>query len=103
VGALARLADVKARGALEALIGLASPASPVAARARFALATRGDRHVQAWIEQDLGSSSAEDRLSAATSLEAMGVAARAAPLLADGDPSVRVQAACTILMGARRQ
>jgi hypothetical protein len=32
----------------------------------------------------------------------MGVAARAAPLLADADADVRVKAACTILTAARR-
>ncbi len=32
----------------------------------------------------------------------MGVAARAAPLLADEGAAVRVKVACTILLGARR-
>jgi hypothetical protein len=102
VGALARLAMDKQAGAVDALLSLASPASPVAASARFALASMGDRRVQAWVEQDLGAPAAADRLGAATTLATMGVPARAAPLLADADPGVRVQAACTILVGARR-
>jgi HEAT repeat protein len=103
IGALARLAEEKAPGAVEKLEAFAQPGSPVAVRARFALASLGDRRVQAWIEQDLASESAPDRLSAATALASLGVAARAAPLLADGDPSVRTRAACTILMAARRR
>ena len=58
--------------------------------------------MQAWVEQDLKSDSATDRLGAATTLSTMGVAARAAPLLADADATVRVKVACTILLGARR-
>lgn len=102
VAALARLAEAKQPDAITKLEGLASPGSPVAVRARFALAELGDRRVQAWIEQDLASPGAEDRLSAVTSLAALGVAARGAPVLADADPHVRVRAACTILMAARR-
>lgn len=104
VGALARLAGDKEAGqaaAVESLLALASPASPVAARARYALAVIGDRRVQAWVEQDLQAPEAGDRLAAATTLATMGVPARAAPLLADADASVRVRAACTILVGAR--
>jgi hypothetical protein len=105
VAALSRLAEGKQAGAsaaIDALVALAGPGSPVAARARFALASLGDRRVQAWVEQDLKSDSATDRLGAATTLSTMGVAARAAPLLADADATVRVKVACTILLGARR-
>lgn len=102
VAALARLAEAKQPDAVAKLEALASPGSPVAVRARFALAELGDRRVQAWIEQDLASADAEDRLSAVTSLAALGVAARGAPVFADADPHVRVRAACTILMAARR-
>jgi HEAT repeat protein len=102
VAAFARLAQAKQPGALEGLVSLAGAGSPVAQRARFALASLGDRRVQAWVEQDLQAPDAEGRLGAATTLSAMGVAARAAPLLADADASVRVKAACTILLGARR-
>ena len=100
VAALARLAPYDGARVRELEV-LAQPGSPVGARARFALAGLGDRRVQAWIEQDLSSSVPEDRLGAATALGAMGMAARAAPLLADADSSVRLRAACTVLMAAR--
>jgi hypothetical protein len=102
VAALARLAQAKQPDAIPKLEALASPGSPVAVRARFALAELRDRRIQAWIEQDLASADADDRLSAVTSLAALGVSARGAPVLADADPHVRVRAACTILMAARR-
>ena len=100
VAALARLAPFDAARVRELEV-LAQPGSPVGAQARFALAGVGDRRVQAWIEQDLASSTPEERLGAATALAAMRVPARAAALLADGDASVRLRAACTILMAAR--
>jgi hypothetical protein len=104
VGALSRL--VPSSGApdpavLTALESLAQPGSPVAPRARFALAVAGDRRVQGWLESDLGAPAPEDRLGAATALASLGVSARAAPLLTDADPSVRVRSACTILMAKR--
>jgi HEAT repeat protein len=102
VAALARLAQAKQPDAVAKLEALASPGSPVAVRARFALAELGDRRIQSWIEQDLASADSEDRLSAVTSLAALGVAGRGAPVLADADPHVRVRAACTMLMAARR-
>ena len=102
VAALARLAQAKQPDAIAKLEALASPGSSVAVRARFALAELGDRRIQAWIEQDLASADADDRLSAVTSLAALGVSGRGAPVLADADPHVRVRAACTILMAARR-
>jgi hypothetical protein len=103
VGALARLAQPGARRRLSELESLARPGSPVAERARFALAASGDRRVQSWVEEDLTAAHAEQRLAAVGALAAMGVAGRGAPLLADGDASVRVRAACTILMAARRR
>jgi len=103
VAALARLAEAKQPDAIAKLEALATPGSPVAVRARFALAELGDRRIQAWIEQDLASADADDRLSAVTSLAALGVSGRGAPVLADADPHVRVRAACTILMAARRE
>ncbi len=102
VAALARLAAAREPGAADGLLALAGEGSPVAPRARFALASLGDRRVQAWVEHDLQAPDAADRLAAATTLATMGVAARAAPLLADADPVVRVKAACTILVGVRR-
>jgi HEAT repeat protein len=101
VAALARLAETKDAHAVEELESLAREGSAVAGRARFALAMSGDRRVQGWIEQDLVADPPELRLAAATELAAMGVAARGAPLLADGDARVRVRAACTMMMAAR--
>jgi HEAT repeat protein len=101
VAALARLAEKGDARAVESLERLASAGSPVVERARFALAVSRDRRVQGWIEQDLGADGAEQRLAAATALAVMGVAARGAPLLADGDGGVRVRAACTMMMAVR--
>ncbi len=72
-----------------------------ASRARYALASAGDLRIQAWIEQDLTSADARRKTQAASALAALGRPARAAPLLADADPSVRTRAACTILVAAR--
>jgi HEAT repeat protein len=101
VSALARLVEAKDAAAIARLEPLARPGSDVATRARFALASAGDRRIQAWIEADLGSSDANERLAAATALGSLGSPARAAPLLADPEPRVRVRAACTILMAGR--
>jgi hypothetical protein len=114
VAALGRLAGEAGRGSegpteagsdalrsREALEALAQPGSPVASRARFALANAHDRRVQSWLEDDLGAAEPEARLAAASALAALGVAARAAPLLADADASVRVRSACTIVLAAR--
>ncbi len=70
--------------------------------ARSVLARAGDRRVQAWIEQDLNSPDADLRRGAASSLAALGLPARAVMLLVDADPSVRMRAACTILVASRR-
>ena len=104
VGALSRLAvsnGAHEASAIAALESLAQPGSPVAQRARFALAVAGDRRVQSWIEADLSALAPEDRLGAATALATLGVSARAAPLLADADAAVRLRTACTIIMAAR--
>lgn len=106
-GALGRLAtsanpDAAERvRALAALEGLGQPGSPVAPRARYALATVGDRRIQGWLEASLSAPDPFDCLGAATALASLGVASRAAPLLADGDAGVRVRSACTILQAAR--
>jgi hypothetical protein len=115
VAALARLLDVKedhdvSVRALEAIAAYGAKGTgrddarrrELASRARFALANGGDLRVQAWIEEDLAEAAPERRLMAASALAALGRAARAAPLLADGDPSVRTRAACTLLVAARR-
>jgi hypothetical protein len=71
-------------------------------RARLALASAGDLRIQTWIEEDLTAPEPQRRLSAASSLAALGRSARAALLLADPDVSVRTRAACTMITGARR-
>jgi hypothetical protein len=108
VAVLARLASSPPdrAAAVEALEGLAAPRpelapSPTASRARLALAEAGDLRVQAWVEADLVAPDAATRLAAATALAALGRAARATPLLADGDPGVRTRAACAVLLGVR--
>jgi hypothetical protein len=101
VAALARLAESKDSRVTEELEALARRGSTVAEQARFALATAGDRRIQAWVEEGLSADRPEARLAAATELASLGLAARGAPLLADADPSVRVRAACTILMAYR--
>jgi HEAT repeat protein len=103
VAALTRLVAGPSRGGgtMEKLEAFAQPGSPLSQRARFALASAGDRRIQGWLEQDLTSERSYDRLSAATALASLDASARAAPLLADIDPSVRVRAACTLLMAAR--
>lgn len=101
VSALSRLAERGGASAVAQLEALAQPGSPVALRARFALAESGDRRIQAWIEQDLTSAQPEARVLAANALATLGLAARAAPLLADSDASVRMRAACTIVAAAR--
>ena len=110
IAILARLAGHSADraasvAALEAIAAPRADAAPayatLASRARLALAAAGDARVQAWVELDLASPDPTSRLSAATALSTLGRVARAAPLLADPDPSVRTRAACTILLGAR--
>ena len=101
VAALARLVEVRDSRGVPGLEALAQPGSPVAVPAQLALAFAGDRRVQAWLETSLEAPSSQDRLAAAMALSAMGVAGRAASLLADPDAAVRVRAACAIMMAAR--
>jgi hypothetical protein len=102
VAALARLAAAGDARVLAPLEALAQPGSPVAQRARLALASAGDRRVQAWVELGLAASDAGERLTAVSALAELGVPARGAPVLADADARVRVRAACTMLIAARR-
>jgi HEAT repeat protein len=102
VAALARLAGLagaERANAVTELEALAQPGASTASRARFALAVAGDRRVQFWLEQSLEASASKERLDAAEALVRLGVAARAAPLLADSDPQVRLRAACAIMTG----
>jgi hypothetical protein len=101
----------KALAALEAIAGQGVKGGPPlqgarlrpqVERARLALAAAGDLRVQAWIEEDLAAPEPARKLGAASALATLGRAARAAPLLADPDPSVRTRAACTILVATRR-
>jgi hypothetical protein len=114
ISALARLVDQKedrdeSLRALEAIAAYGVKGTPaddarkreLASRARLALANGGDLRIQAWIEQDLASDAPERRVMAASALAALGRSARAAPLLADQDPSVRTRAACTMMVAAR--
>jgi hypothetical protein len=93
--------------AVRQLENLAFPGEATSAargsRARWLLAEAGDLRVQAWLEADLHGANKDTRLTAAEALAALGRGSRAAPLLADDDPSVRTQGACTILMAARRE
>jgi hypothetical protein len=100
VAALSRLLEVDRSRAAD-LEELARPGSPVAPQARLALARGADRRIQAWLEDALRDPKRGDRLLAATALAELGTAARAAPLLADDSPTVRLRAACTIMTGAR--
>ncbi len=107
IAVLARLAahSVDHDASVAALEALAAPTTTsnavLASRARLALAAAGDLRIQAWLEADLAAPDSTQRLSAATALSTLGRVARAAPLLADADASVRTRAACTILLGAR--
>jgi hypothetical protein len=83
--------------AVQELVALAARPGGPGRRARSALATLGDRRVQAWVEADLASPERWARLVAAADLDALGRAARAAPLLADDDTETRVRAACVIV------
>ncbi len=73
-----------------------------ALQARHALAAAGELRVQGWIEEDLAAPEPQRKLAAAFALAALGRSARAAPLLADTDPSVRTRAACTMISAGRR-
>jgi hypothetical protein len=101
VSALARLTEARDPQAIGKLEPLAQTGSRVSLRARFALASAGDRRIQAWLEASLASADEDERLAAATALGSLGVPGRAAPLLADASPRVRVRAACSILMAGR--
>ncbi|MGH7285238.1 MAG: hypothetical protein ACRELY_27260, partial [Polyangiaceae bacterium] len=87
--------------AVRALEAFAAQHDENASRAKLILAEQGDMRIQAWIEGDLRSPTARDRISAATSLAALGRAARGALLLADPDPEVRTRVSCTLLAAAR--
>ena len=103
VAALGRLVEMDdtRNDAIRALEAFAAQKDENASRAKLVLASAGDGRIQAWVESDLRSSSARDRISAATSLAALGRAARGAMLLADPDPEVRTRVSCTLIAAAR--
>lgn len=65
--------------------------------ATFALADRGDKRVQFYIEQDLKAALPGRKIAAARALSLSGNGARAAILLVDQDAAVRDAVACTLL------
>lgn len=101
IAALWRLSAANDGQASAELERLARPDSPIGSRARIASAMSGDRRVQKWVEDQLTSDREEDRVAAAVALAALGVAPRAAPLLADPVSRVRARTSCVILMAAR--
>jgi hypothetical protein len=113
IAALGRLVDPRAGltpkdrdDAVRALENLAYPgvsATPLReSRARWLLALAGDLRVQAWLETDLHARHPDLRVTAAEALAALGRASRAAVLLADEDPGVRVRGACVLLRAEAR-
>jgi HEAT repeat protein len=98
VAALARLAQAGRAIAVTQLEALAQPGSVAANRARFALALAGDRRVQLWLERSLDARDGNERLEAASALARLGVAARAAPLLVDPEPQVRMRVTCELMV-----
>lgn len=103
VAALGRLAeDDKTKGAaVTALEAFAAQHDESASVAKLVLAEAGDLRIQSWIEGDLRSQKPRERMSAATSLAALGRASRGAILLADADPEVRTRVSCTLIAAAR--
>jgi hypothetical protein len=81
--------------ALARLWVLAGSQQAGARGARVALASLGERKVQAWLEADLASGPDDARLAAVRALGALGRSSRALPLLTD--PQLRVAAACAML------
>lgn len=99
VVALERLASVQGEraAALKALRAIASSNAPMAFEARVALARAGDDSVVPALARSLSSRSARERRAAALALVELGDYSRAAPALADDDPDLRLQVACSIL------
>jgi len=85
--------------ALSELLRISSDFSHPEAKAiaTFALAERGDRRVQFYIEQDLKAPLPGRKIAAARALSLSGNAARAAILLTDKDAAVRDTVACMLL------
>ena len=103
VSALGRLTENPATraDAMRSLEAFAAQKGENASRAKLILSEQGDVRIQAWIEGDLRSPEARDRISAVTSLAALGRSARGVLLLADPDPEVRTRVSCTLLAASR--
>ncbi|HMI85884.1 MAG TPA: hypothetical protein VK550_17425 [Polyangiaceae bacterium] len=96
VSALTRLAELTERRT-EAWAELRKLADRGAHDALFALARAGDPVAAEGVAKELSSSDAEARLQAMNVLIAAGRFARAADLLADAHPGVRMRASCAVL------
>lgn len=106
IAAWSRLAVVPGneRDVKKALLPYAAhPLGRLSEEARYALATMGDRSIQAWIEKDLSDPSAQTRRSATSALIVLDAPERAAPVLADPDPLVRADLACRLILASRRR
>lgn len=99
VAALARAAELPERRdkARTSLHELARGKSDAAELARSALAFLGDERVVPQLQTQLSSSRASERRAAALNLVAMGKFVQAASALADDEPLVRLQTACSML------
>ena len=99
VVALARLAAHPEHGekSTAALRKIAKGKDDRARRARAALAAARDQAVMKLLEQDLKSASPGERIAAAVGLVRLGNYSSAASALADDNPRVRMQVACSVL------
>ena len=97
--ALARLLEIDPRASAvrDPLRALASGEDSVALQARAALAAAGDTTVRTQLHLELDAPRSYRRLAAARGLLALGDYAALATALADDDPRVRAQIACSVL------
>lgn len=104
VAALARLAENSASrsAALAHLRHLSKSNDSVALEARAALARSGDRSARRELVASLEHRNPGDRRTAALSLLALGEYAHVATALADDDPEVRTDVACSVLSFERK-
>jgi hypothetical protein len=104
IAALARLAENSAsRSAARAhLRHLSKSNDSVALQARAALARTGDRSVQSGLVASLERRNPGDRRVAALALLELGAYAHVASALADDDPNVRADVACSVLSHERK-
>jgi hypothetical protein len=105
VMALARLvgAPSERERARPELRKLAAGKDTVAVQARAALAAAGDVAMLGPLEQQLRQGTSHERRVAALSLLELGRYAAAAPALADDDPAVRIEVACSMLARPHRR